>query len=140
MIRKGTRELQYKCPQKIYILGKLSNYTPFHLFARNVCSFSVMCCHFKHTEPETKSPQFSDGIFKCISLIGHVYISTKIWLTFVPKGSINNITAPVQIMAWRRSGHFVWNFAQIMQTEKNRVKMNAEKSSQAIDRPSVVHH
>ena len=32
-----------------------------------------------------------------------VWISIKISLKFVPKGSFNNITALVQIMAWRRS-------------------------------------
>ena len=35
----------------------------------------------------------------------NVWISIKISLKFVPKGSINNIPALAQIMAWRRSGN-----------------------------------
>ena len=47
---------------------------------------------------------FADDSFKCISLNQNVWISIKIPLKFVPKGSINNIPALVQIMAWRRPG------------------------------------
>ena len=45
-----------------------------------------------------------DDIFKDIFLNRKVYISFTISLKFVPKGSINNIPALVQIMAWRRPG------------------------------------
>ena len=34
----------------------------------------------------------------------NIWIPIKISLKFVPKGSINNIPALVQIMAWRRPG------------------------------------
>ena len=47
---------------------------------------------------------FADDIFKCIFLNENVWIPIKISLKFVPKGSINNIPALVQIMAWRRPG------------------------------------
>ena len=43
-------------------------------------------------------------IFKCIFLNENVWISFQISLKFVRKGSINNILALVQIMAWRRLG------------------------------------
>ena len=47
---------------------------------------------------------FADGIFRCIFLNENVWIFIKISLNFVPKGSMNNIPAMVQIMAWRRIG------------------------------------
>ena len=47
---------------------------------------------------------FADDLFKCIFLNENVWISNKISLKFVPKGSINNIPALVQFMAWRRPG------------------------------------
>ena len=46
----------------------------------------------------------SIDISKCIFLNENVYILIKILLKFVLKGLINNITALVQIMAWRRPG------------------------------------
>ena len=47
---------------------------------------------------------FADDTFKRISLNENVRISIKISPKFVPYGSINNILALVQIMAWRRAG------------------------------------
>ena len=43
-----------------------------------------------------------DDIFKCIFLKENVWILIKISLNFVPKGPTNNISALVQVMAWRR--------------------------------------
>ena len=54
--------------------------------------------------PRQNGRHFPDDIFKCISLNENVWISIKISLYFVPRGPINNITALVQIMAWRRPG------------------------------------
>ena len=54
--------------------------------------------------PRQDGRHFSDDIFKCIFLNENVWISLKIWLKFVPRVPINNISAMVQIMAWRRSG------------------------------------
>ena len=45
--------------------------------------------------------QCPDHNFKCISLNENKQIWINISLKFVPKGVINNITAFVQIMAWR---------------------------------------
>ena len=45
---------------------------------------------------------FADEIFKRIFLNENILIPVKMSLKFVPKGSINNIPALVQIMAWRR--------------------------------------
>ena len=47
---------------------------------------------------------FPDDIFKCFFLNGNVSIAIKISLKFVLKGPINNSSALVQIMAWRRPG------------------------------------
>ena len=47
---------------------------------------------------------FPDDIFKCVFLNEKIWILIKISLKFIPKGSIDNILALVQIMAWRRPG------------------------------------
>ena len=59
---------------------------------------------FNTLRPRQNGRHFADDTFKYIFLNKNVIISAKISLKFVPKGPINNITALVQIMAWRRSG------------------------------------
>ena len=54
--------------------------------------------------PRQHGRHFSDYTFKRIFLNENVWILIKISLNFVPKGSIDNILALVQIMAWRRPG------------------------------------
>ena len=54
--------------------------------------------------PRQNGRHFADDTFKRIFLNENVRISIKISLTFVPEGPINNISALVQIMAWRRPG------------------------------------
>ena len=54
--------------------------------------------------PRQNGHHFADDIFKCIFLNENIWISIKISLKFVPRGSISNIPALVQIKAWRRSG------------------------------------
>ena len=56
--------------------------------------------------PRQDGRRFADDLFKCIFIFlnENVRISIKISLKFIPKGPINNISALVQIMAWRRSG------------------------------------
>ena len=56
----------------------------------------------KTLRPRQNGRHFPDDIFKCIFLNENVSMSIKIWLKFVPKGPIKNISALVQIMAWRR--------------------------------------
>ena len=46
---------------------------------------------------------FIDPIFRCIFMDGKFCISIKISQKFVPKGSINNKSALVQVMAWRQT-------------------------------------
>ena len=54
--------------------------------------------------PRQNGRHFADDICKGIFLNENILIAIKISLKFVPKGSINNIPALVQIMAWRRPG------------------------------------
>ena len=54
--------------------------------------------------PRQNGHHFADNIFKCIFLNENIWISIKISLKFVPKGPINNISALVKKMAWRRPG------------------------------------
>ena len=54
--------------------------------------------------PRQNGRHFADDMFKCIFLNENLWIPIEISLTFVPKGSIDNIPALVQIMAWRRPG------------------------------------
>ena len=66
--------------------------------------FRWHCSTFNSLGPRQNGHHFADDIFNCISLNKNVWIPIKISLTFVPKGPINNISALVQIMAWRRLG------------------------------------
>ena len=59
---------------------------------------------FNTLRPRQNGRRVADDTFKRIFLNENVRISIKISLKFVPKGSVNNNPALVQIMAWRRSG------------------------------------
>ena len=59
---------------------------------------------FDTLRPRQNGRHFTEGDFKDISLNENLRISIRISLKFIPIGQINNITAMVQIMAWRRSG------------------------------------
>ena len=50
--------------------------------------------------PKQNVRHFAEAIFKCIFLNEKAEISIKIALQFVPKDSINNISALFQIMPW----------------------------------------
>ena len=54
----------------------------------------------------------ADDIFKYIVLnenVWNVWIFKKIWLMFVPNDPIDNNSALVQVMAWRRPGDKPWS-------------------------------
>ena len=59
---------------------------------------------FNTLRPRQNGRHFPDDIFEYIFLNVKVLILIKISLKFVPKCSINNIPALVQIMAWRLPG------------------------------------
>ena len=69
-----------------------------------ITTFLFCVFHTNHIEAETKWPPFSRRHVKCIFCNENIWIAIKISLKFVPKDSINNITALIQIMAWRRPG------------------------------------
>ena len=48
--------------------------------------------------------RFVDDILKCIFLNENVWVSMNISVKFVPKGSSNNVSTWVHVIAWRRSG------------------------------------
>ena len=54
--------------------------------------------------PNKMAAILTDNIFKCMFLNENVKIATKILLKFIPKGPIDNKSALVQVMAWRRTG------------------------------------
>ena len=54
--------------------------------------------------PRQNCRHFADDIFNSIFLNENVWMPITISLKFVPKDPINNISALVQIMAWRRPG------------------------------------
>ena len=54
--------------------------------------------------PRQNGRHFADDIFKRIFVNENIIIPIRISLKFVPKGSINNSPALVQIMAWCRPG------------------------------------
>ena len=62
------------------------------------------CQPINSLRPRRSGRNNADDIFKCIFLKENVWIPTIISLKFVPKGSINNIPALVQIMAWCHPG------------------------------------
>ena len=57
-----------------------------------------------YIDSETKWPTFYRWHFQCIFLNENVWVLNTIWLKFVLKGSIDNNTALVQIMACRQPG------------------------------------
>ena len=62
------------------------------------------CFWLNTLRPRQNGRHFADNIFKCMFLNENVWIPIKVSLKFIPKGPINNISALVQTMAWRRSG------------------------------------
>ena len=65
----------------------------------------VVCPNRINTlRPRHNGRHFADDIFNRIFLNENIWIPIKISLKFVPRGSINNIPALVQIMVWRRPG------------------------------------
>ena len=68
------------------------------------CYLGIPFSPLNTLRPRQNGRHFPDNTFKYIFLNENVTISLKISLKFVPKGPINNISALVQIMAWRCSG------------------------------------
>ena len=72
---------------------------------RALCSlFWSSSYYLNPLRPRQNGRHFADDTLNRIFLNENVRISIKISLKCAPKGSINNIPALVQIMAWRRPG------------------------------------
>ena len=59
---------------------------------------------FNLSPPRQNGQNFADDIFRCIIVNERFCISNEISLKFVPRGPIDNNSAFVQIMVWRRIG------------------------------------
>ena len=59
---------------------------------------------FNTSPPGQFGGKIAAGIFKCIFINENICNLIKISLKFVPKGSIDNKSALVQVMAWPRTG------------------------------------
>ena len=72
---------------------------------QHICiSYNIVRYDVNSSPPGQNGRHFADVIFKPISLKENVEISIQISLKFVPKGPIENKSALVQVMAWRRTG------------------------------------
>ena len=85
-----------------------SKYLDFHVKNENaICKMPAILSWLQCVNtlrPRQNGRHFADDTFKRIFLNDNVRISIKISMKFVPKGHIINISALVQIMAWRRLG------------------------------------
>ena len=68
------------------------------------CTKQVLTFIFNTLRPRWNGCDFAEDIFKCIFVNENVKIAITISLKFVHKGSISNIPALVQKMAWHRTG------------------------------------
>ena len=89
----------------------LSSLVTLHVVIMTTCSATsdnkvgIMTTPCFNSSPSRQNGRhFADDIFRCIFLNGNVSIWIKMSLNFVPKGSINNIPALVQIIAWHQIG------------------------------------
>ena len=64
----------------------------------------MLYLYLTHLPLDKMAAILAENIFKCIFLNENVRISIQISLKFVPKSSIDNQPALVQVMAWRRTG------------------------------------
>ena len=78
-------------------------------YQRYVCLplYQATWCYYvslNSLRPRQNRRHFADDVFKYNFLNENVWIPIKISLNFVPSGPINDMSALVQIMAWRRPG------------------------------------
>ena len=71
---------------------------------RPMTGYKACSCYINSFPPEQNGRHFPDDIFKRIFLNENVRILIQISMKSVPKGLIDNKTASVQVMAWRRRG------------------------------------
>ena len=88
-----------------YVFNKVKHTRPVLSNSQqaNIAPFYDTCWD-NTLRPRQYGHHFADDIFKCIFWNRNVWILIAISLKFVPRGPMNNISALVQIMAWRRTG------------------------------------
>ena len=97
------KSLQVAC--KIHHWSSDSNLRAYTQWQTGVTQGAVSCHLVSFTlMPIQNGRHFADYTFKHVFLNENVRISIKLLLKFVPKGTINNMSALVQIMAWRPTG------------------------------------
>ena len=67
-------------------------------------SHLLVTCDFNSFANDKNVHYFADEILKCIFMNEKFDILIQISIMFVPMGPINNKSALVQVMAWRRAG------------------------------------
>ena len=81
-----------------------------HVTLLAITGYEALVCVSHYTSsvntlrPRQNGPHFTDDIFKCMFVNEKFCILIKDSLKFVPKGPINNNTALIQVVAWRRTG------------------------------------
>ena len=83
-------------------LGSMSRYSAQILICITCTDEQIFCVNT--LRPRQNGLHFADDIFERIFVNENVRISVTIPLKFIPNVPINNISALVQIMAWRRPG------------------------------------
>ena len=92
---------------KIYFINSLKapcRYTnPYFLHLLYPCMLTCMCSNLTHSRRDKMATILQTTVSNAFSWM-KMYAFRLMSLKFVPKGPIDNITALVQIMAWRRLG------------------------------------
>ena len=83
-------------------LVQISVKEPMHTWVFIIVFINFLLTHWGR---DKMAAVLTDDTFNRIFMNENVRISIKISLQFVPQGPINNYSALVQIMAWRRSGN-----------------------------------
>ena len=76
----------------------------YHIKLMGYCKYIHLQC-LNTLKLKQNGHNFTDNIFKSISLDENFLILNTISLKYVPYGLIDNMAALVQIMAWHRTGH-----------------------------------
>ena len=112
--RHHAREATFKNTYKDYTSICPAQQSPVYIFHGTNCIYShhteggsldvLPGCKFNSSPPGQNGRHFADDMFKCISLNENIWMSNKISLKYVSWGLIDNMTALIQIMAWRHPG------------------------------------
>ena len=105
---RGIHRRSVNSPHKRPVTRKMFPFDDVIMLRRLYRQQTRVCVDFKadltHLPMDKMAAILADDIFKRIFLNDNVRISIQISLKFVPRGSINNKPALIQVMAWRRTG------------------------------------